>query len=727
MSPALIRLLVANTPQARRRLAGIAAGVAVGVALFSLLFGSYLGLDARSARAGALTLNLSATAGTEDRAALTGPLAHTETQAYDGALIQVLTLGLQPGDSLTVPAPAVPEPGHFFASPALAALVAEVPPEQLGARFGTLDGVLDPAAVPSPDSLVALVGEEYEVLRADLLAQPVDSLGTGGYGVGGNYALVAIIGAIAILVPVLVFISIVTNLGAAERRERFATVRLIGATPRQLALVAAAETCAAAAVGALAGIGLAWLVRPLVARLSINEGTFFPEDLLIGPLASAVIALGIVAMVTGAAFWQILRSGPTPLGNAARAEEKPVHWWRLIPLGLGVLITVGFTLLSVRGVDVGQWGNVVILGFLLTLLGLLVAGPWLTRLLSTVLAAQAGSAAGVVAMNRMKRTPRATFRAVSGLVLAVFAVTVFAGAVTSERFEASAPEGPDRLPLSTLITMGEVREDPALLDRLGQIPGVGTVTEVFHTAEESDSEVPATFENGPGYAMTAASARELGLVVPGELADTEFVFIGDYLNGSPAEISPTRVLPGQRPEPSTLLVATDGSNAARETARTELIRSGAGNLPPMTRAEALGAGQQTLSASFTALANLGLAIVGLIATVSLAVATVSSVIDRRRTLGLLRLTGMPERTLTGIIVRETVLPLAAVILAAVGLGFLQAWGVLAGLTAGRRQLGWPEPSYLITLGAVFAVAAITVVIAARAAARITGRQSTRFE
>ncbi len=52
-----------------------------------------------------------------------------------------------------------PAPGQYYASPALAALLRSTPANQLAGRYpGHLAGTIGDAALPSPDSLVIVVG-----------------------------------------------------------------------------------------------------------------------------------------------------------------------------------------------------------------------------------------------------------------------------------------------------------------------------------------------------------------------------------------------------------------------------------------------------------------------------------------------------------------------------------------------------------------------------------------
>ena len=113
----------------------------------------------------------------------------------------------------------VPRPGQYLASPAMADLIASMPADQLAERYGRQVGVLSEDAVEGPDSLVLVVGMEAPRLAAwQGSEQPQVVTGFVGYDYAAQaYRVVAAIGALAILAPVLLLIAIVTDLGAAQR------------------------------------------------------------------------------------------------------------------------------------------------------------------------------------------------------------------------------------------------------------------------------------------------------------------------------------------------------------------------------------------------------------------------------------------------------------------------------------------------------------------------------
>jgi hypothetical protein len=69
-------------------------------------------------------------------------------------------------------------------------------------------------------------------------------------------------------------------------------------------------------------------------------------------------------------------------------------------------------------------------GFLLIMIGLVTAGPWLTMTGARIMARHTSHPSVLIAARRLADDPRAAFRAVSGLILALIVTTV-AGAVIS--------------------------------------------------------------------------------------------------------------------------------------------------------------------------------------------------------------------------------------------------------------------------------------------------------
>ncbi|BCY09096.1 FtsX-like permease family protein [Actinoplanes sp. L3-i22] len=726
----LARLVTAGGRGARGRLAGMAGGVAVGVALLLLLLSAYHGLASRTERSTWTALDLGVAARQVGDPAATAPdddtvLASTTSDYFMGRTITRVDVAAPPTSTVTVPGVGrAPRPGTYYASPALTALIDGHPANELGARYGTRAGVIDDAGLASPDSLVVVTGTAAGVLDPARGGSASGDSQFGVWSVAGfrgsaypsiAYRTVAIIGAIAILLPILILVGIVTRLGAAERAERFAALRLIGATPRRVADIAAAETGVTSLVGALAGAALAWSLLPVATRIEVGDGRFFRTDLSMAAIPVIAVVTGVVAVSTAVAWVRTNRAGIGPLGASREQSERRPTARAVVPLVAGAALMLGVTLKAVLGSPFDRTDVLLVMGFLLVSLGLVTSGPVLTFWVAHLAARTARSTAGVIAMNRICRHPRATFRAVSGLVAAVFMVSVFSAAVTAVASESARADSPDLLPKSTLLAHLATRpaEKEAAIAQASQVAGTAGVTVAaigYYHPEE-------------GVVFTASDAARLGLPVPTGAGYVRVV--SDYFEGGPPVVSATAA---PRTTPAVLLVATDGTAGSIERARTAILGSGLRlALPPTTRTDLAASALETTANRYAGLAGLGVLVATIISAVSLAVSTIAAILDRRRVLGLLRLMGMPASTLRRVIFAEAALPLATVFALCVGLGFLVAWCVVAGLTEGRRTVSWPDQSYFLALVASLLLAAAAVAGTYRAARKNTELSTTRFD
>ena len=193
--------------------------------------------------------------------------------------------------------PRDPAPGQYYASPALVALLRGAPADQLADRYpGQLAGTIGDAALPSPSSLVIIVGRTPAQLAATPYSVRVTSIPTtvpaDTRGVvnakGLSYSppngqippstsdLILSVVALAILAPVLIFIATATRLSAARREERFAAMRLVGATRKQVSVLAAVESTVAALLGVALGFGIFFLLRDPVAGHAVHRRAVLP-------------------------------------------------------------------------------------------------------------------------------------------------------------------------------------------------------------------------------------------------------------------------------------------------------------------------------------------------------------------------------------------------------------------------------------------------------------------
>ena len=270
MSPSAARLIVFGAAGSLRRLIGIAGGVALGTGMLLILLGAYLHMPDRDDRDG-----WSVRTGDYREFDANGDLIpvppadnavllHNEADYVRGKVFEKVVVATTATTTVDFPGGLAPlSAGEYYASPALADLIDRYPADQLGDRFGVMKGELPPSTLKGPDEVMALVATDWDTLSRDSNARVQEGFpATGSHAESVLFRIVLGVGSVALLVPIALLIGIVSQLGAAARRERYATVRLIGAGRRTMAGLAALEMGVAALIGAVVGIGAFFAIRP---------------------------------------------------------------------------------------------------------------------------------------------------------------------------------------------------------------------------------------------------------------------------------------------------------------------------------------------------------------------------------------------------------------------------------------------------------------------------------
>ena len=674
-----------------------------------------------------------------------------------------------------------PGPGQYYASPALVALLRSTPANQLADRYpGHLAGTIGDAALPSPKSLVIIVGHtpaqlahtpnSVQVTSIAAAApfsagdRPVNPKGldyapaVGGIQPSGIDLILSVV-ALAMLAPVLIFIATATRLSAARREQRFAAMRLVGATRRQVSLLAAIESTAAAVAGVAAGFGMFFLLRAPVAGIPFLGEPFFPADMALSLPDILAVAIGVPVAAAVAARLALRRVHISPLGVARRTTPRPPRAWRVLPLLVG-LAELGFFV--VHGTPASPSGELWALlpGFLLIIVGLIIAGPWLTMAAARVMARRTSRPSALIAARRLADDPRAAFRAVSGLVLALFITTVAVVGITTQdakdftRFAspAAAAVVTDQLAASGGFTSaqepaksgaGPAAPAAPLAARLRGIPGVQGVVVV---RADPRLTIPGTFHNlgtGPGVAPSAVSA---GVVSCAQLAAvpalgrcpagaTAAAFPEDGFDG-PLDAStsagitwPAVNVPASRLDSlgvDAINVGTNGSEPAVEQART-MLESAYAN-PSLSAPSTIGdliRQDDSTNNAYQQLANTVILVSLPIAGCTLAAAIAAGLADRKRPFSLLRLTGARLATLRRVVALESAVPLLAVAAVAIGTGFA-ASAEYASVAQHYPIVAPGAAYYLITAGGILVSLGI-IAATFPLLARITGPEVARNE
>ena len=270
-----LRLTLGGGREAALRALVTAAAVALGVGLLLMALAGVNGLHSQTQRGAWLDTSPTTPSTTGNSAS--DPLwwLLSVDQFGDQAIDRVDVAATGPTSPVPPGLSHLPGPGQYYASPALERLLASTPTDQLAKRFaghqtGTIGSSRPPVSQLADHrhrprlapTLAGLQGRSRSEAssRRRPVAMPVRA------APGSAFALqwILAIGAVALLLPVLILISTASRLSAARREERFAAMRLVGATPRQISVISAVEATVAAFAGVALGFVLFFLLRPLL-------------------------------------------------------------------------------------------------------------------------------------------------------------------------------------------------------------------------------------------------------------------------------------------------------------------------------------------------------------------------------------------------------------------------------------------------------------------------------
>ena len=773
---ALVRLLVTT------------AAVAVGVALLLGVLAEFHAFRAQSNQP-----CWSCTTGSPVPATIPahGELWNDSVDFYQGQTLARLDVAALGADAPVPPGISkLPAAGQYYASPALAALLRTVPADELGDRFpGTMVGTIGDAGLTGPGQLVVYIGYPPKAMAVSTGYVPPKALNA----IGGTRWVTSIataparevftpffryafgVGVLAVLFPMLVLISAATRLAASRREERFAAIRLVGGTPADIRVIAAVESVVSSFFGAVLGIVIWLLVRPLVAGGALIGTQYFSSTVTPTGWEYAAIVVGVPLIAMVAALISLRRVQLSPLGVGRRATPEPPTFWRLAVLVLGVAIYVyGLSKTTKQGISAATY-----FGLLLTMAGLVIAGPWFTSATARLFGAVSPGAGPLLASRRLADNPRAAFRSVTGLVLAVFLGTIVGTLVPAVNATEATPtnnslsnvlldqvglSGPTAAKLlSGLDAIGGASvypfyaaDPPAQANNgpsgvssgtAGKGGNSGTAgsggSGSVHIAQGSGNLAPPKALMGGLTVVSCAVMRDLavlGQCAPGVAAVQTFdgSMFGDnpmydtqpFVNAStPAYTGKLAGLPLQA-----VLVKVNGP-ATLERVRTYLsvnappqVSAGPGSAPtpPRTFGETLDIRLQR-AATLENLVYAAVALTLIVAGCSLAVAVGGGLVDRKRPFTLLRVSGTGVDVLSGVVLMEAAVPLVAATLVAAGIAYgtsVLAFVRLAPAGTAIPQLGHV---YYDLMGAGLVIAFGVIAVTLPLLRRMTTPGNVRFE
>jgi hypothetical protein len=433
-----LRLTLGSGREALLRVLVTAVAVALGVGLLLGALAGINGLHAQSERGAWLNSSVQPTPPTTPASGLWW---EPSTDYFGGQLIDQIDVAAA-GPSAPVPPgmSRLPGDGQYFASPALVKLLRSQPADELRDRYpGRLVGTIGSAGLPSPNSLIIVVGHRVGQLSKQAAAIEIGAIHQNlascygcqsEIGSGPVLEFILVTGAVALVLPVLILIATASRLSTARREARFASLRLVGATPHQISKISAVEAVIAAIAGVALGFGLFFAVRPLLYHVPFTGAPLAPGDLSLHAADVLIVVVGVPIAAVLSARLALRRVQISPLGVTRRVRTRPPGIARIIPLLGGIGFLAYFDAAGKPGA-IGSQLLELLVGFALLIVGLVLAGPWFTTAGSRIMARRASRPAALIAGRHLLDNPKAAFRFVSGLVIALFVASAAIGALRS--------------------------------------------------------------------------------------------------------------------------------------------------------------------------------------------------------------------------------------------------------------------------------------------------------
>ena len=614
-----------------------------------------------------------------------------------------------------------PRPGEYYLSKALADAVAEYPEDNILARFGKNTkylGVIPSEYTASPDALMIVRGASAEeVAESDAFTksqgQPsyfADVYRTDANGLKSDAKIdpVAVIvfgvGGTILLFPIVIFVSVATQLGAAQREKRYAALRLIGATKRQVGRVLMLESLLASVVGVLIGLGAFWLLQAPLQDFKMDGMRFNPSDLALTGTQYALI-IGLTLGLTMFVNWRRMRRAQiSPLGVSRSVEKvKKLRAWRALVPALGIAFFAWLSSKPGRDwLDANKESAIPMLlltaALLLVMFGLILAGGWLTNKLSLLAARWANNASMLIAGKRTAVHSRTIFRSVSGVVLALFAGSFYLTATSGiEGLNAQAikDNGFSQLKRGTAVVIGQSLPGD-MTEQLKQKTYITSVAAIY-PREDGDAIrcqdlAKYTEHTCPNNARPDQFAllnfdkpvvKNVSLI--NDKVDTNGV--KEYLVTlkSDNDIEKLRTLVTAKANQYDLTYAVSGTDAKKP------------HINPTIR-------------EFADLAYVGIGVTLFVAVASLIVSTIGGLMERRRSLYTLRLSGMRLAQLKRLVMVESVAPLLTTSILSCGFGVWTGAVFTSTFSTTLKPVLTPTYFAIVSIGLAAAIIGIYLIL-----------------
>lgn len=582
-----------------------------------------------------------------------------------------------------------PGAGEYYVSPALEELMNKYSDDVLRDRFpGKQIGTIPSSALSSPDELTIIRGFDFNKLDDTSSLEYLNAKRITNFSLNQLQQLNKVVttsmmaaGAIGLIIPIMMLITTATSLGAREREERYAALRLIGATKQQIRRITFIDSLAASIGGILLGSIIFLIFRPILFDVSIAGMRFYPEDIIVEPAMFALIIVGVIVMVWFANRSALNRVIASPLGVARKQfVSKPPRIWSLIPL---LLCLAGFMYFNSLTKDVAyeKFGNsfpLMLLGlFVLTMISIMLSGAWLTKLYGKLIGIFNKKSDGLLVSRRISHEARKIYKGIGGVVVAFFAGAFFMTSITtlSQIIDIAVPTLTKALPDSSIMisdsedskqlasfrdVFGDMRgyqSEPVVIYPNGQesIISCKDIKRLINKTCSDESRyisVPESSTNDQ-IDLTKYAERPVAIVTDGETITPVVTNVYIPKSGETVDlIAAERAVTAVSKENTTYIMISITSSALRKAT----VNSSIGMLESMLYA--------------------GIILTVVVASLNLIIATVAGLFDRKGSFFTLHLSGAGLPFLKRIVTKESMLPLVFISIVSIGLGIFAAYSFL---------------------------------------------------
>lgn len=638
-----------------------------------------------------------------------------------------------------------PGGGEYYVSPGLKKVIEEHPEDAIGSRFGEkLLGVIPDRYVSSPDELSVVSGVELAAVK---------ELESSGASVMKLYSIsqepsinptyaniitpVIYLGAFLALLPVMLLISAAAQLSNSQQEQRYAALRLIGASRAQVRRTLIVESLVVSATGAIIGLALYSVVQPLTLEFRFNDMRFWSHEVAISFIQIGTIIISALVFTTFIKWRSMRYTQLSPLSVVRRnVHHKQLHWWRLIPLTLG-LGAIGFLASPLYGMVQDTYNNAAVMlafsSIAMLSFGIIIAGPFIVQRLAGLIARHAKRAETLLGMRYIANNPLGALRTVSGVTVALLIggfLLVCANGMQSFMAQSVSDDVYSRLQPNTALLGTHVGAgnplpggQEATLQGLDYVDNVTEVKQVSYTymlmsCQTADKYFETRCPDNKHYIGMSFNLQ----VSPDDLygSTEEEIYRQIDASGPYADIS--AVTPNYliKLNPSSIdkLRSFVSSHYANDASVGAYLFDGTSSNTPFVH---------PLIKESEELARIGIVATSVVAIISLAISITGKLMERRYSLINLRLVGMTTRSLKQVVVIESLVPLLSVTVMSSVTGMTAGFVLLGRLGLEPTMRNILSVPYLLLYGAYIIVSTIIIMSILPLIKKITDPDLVRVE